>query len=63
MLRGFGEGLKIAQDGIVKDVIPSQIATRLDAANLGDGIKDVPGMGLPGFALRSTASFRMLSRI
>ncbi len=33
-----------------------------DAADLGNGVKNMPGVWLPGFAHDSTASFRMLSR-
>ena len=63
VLGSLRQGLQIAQRCIVQDLVLSQITSRLDPSNLGDGIQNMLRIGMPGLVHKSTASRMTWSRI
>jgi len=63
VLGSLRQGLQIAQCCIVQDLVLSQITSRLDTPNLGDGIQNMLRISMPGLVHKSTASCMTWSRI
>lgn len=58
----LGQGLQIAQDGVVEHFVLRQVATLLDTPDFLDGIENMPSVDLPRLAHSSMASFSTASR-